>query len=406
MLKRLRALFSSPGGAGQHQRPHDFAECRLAAAALLSLFACRDSGQPPASDDDSWSWDLPAHFPTPRVPDDNPMSAAKVELGRLLFYDTRMSADETFSCGSCHEQALAFTDGAGRAVGSTGEVHPRGAMSLVNLAYLPRLNWANPIVDSLEVQALGPLFSETPVELGMAGLEDELLTRFASDPVMRARFEAAFPDSEVHPTLAQITGALAAFQRTLISGTSRYDAFVLGDDSALTADEQRGMELFFSERLECFHCHGGTFFTDSQDHGGLPVAEVSFHNNGLYNLDGEGAYPPDNRGLFELTGEPSDMGRFRAPTLRNIEVTAPYFHDGSALTLDDVLDHYARGGREITSGPNVGDGRDSPLKSEFVQGFVLSDEERAQLLAFLRSLTDPSFLTNPRFADPYAAPAP
>ena len=380
------------------------AGCHDDSAAIRSD-ASRDAGGEDAATT-AFVWDLPPHFPEPRVPADNPMSAAKVELGRHLFYDPRMSVNETYRCASCHLQSLAFTDGLGQALGATDEVHPRGAMSLVNLAYVPRLNWANPLVDTLEAQALGPMFADTPVELGMGGREQALLDRFRADPEMVARFDAAFPQAASLVTLDQITDALAAFQRTLISGTSPYDAYVNGDPEALSASASRGMDLFFSERLECFHCHGGTFFTDSQDHGGLPIAEVAFHNTGLYNVDGAGAYPADNRGVYEITGAPADMGRFRAPTLRNIAVTAPYFHDGSALTLDDVLDHYSRGGRRITDGPDAGDGATSPLKSTFIQGFVLSESERADVIAFLESLTDPSFLTDPRFADPYPPQTP
>jgi cytochrome c peroxidase len=163
------------------------------------------------------------------------------------------------------------------------------------------------------------------------------------------------------------------------------------------------MDLFFSERLECFHCHGGFNFSDAVDHARLPEPERAFHNTGLYNVDGNGAYPPGDRGLLALTGNPADMGRFKAPTLRNIAVTAPYMHDGSIATLEEVIDHYAEGGRTIASGPDAGVGSASPLKDPFVSGFVLSDRERADLVAFLESLTDESFLTDPRFSDPFAA---
>ncbi len=382
---------------------------RPLAIALLgaALAACASDAAPSdGSVDPAWSWDIPEHFPTPRVPDDNPVTEASAELGRLLFYDTRLSENQTQSCASCHLQELAFTDGLGQAVGSTGEVHPRSAMSLANVAYAPRLNWANNIVDHLEVQALGPLFGETPVELGMGGREDLLLERLRADDELVARFVAAYPDAAEPVTLDTITRALASFQRTLISGDSPYDRYVHGDADAMSDAAVRGMDLFFSERLECFHCHGGALFTDAQDHLGLPVAEVAFHNTGLYNVDGRGAYPADNRGLYDVTGHPDDMGRFRAPTLRNIAVTAPYFHDGSALTLGDVVDHYSRGGRLIEDGPNAGDGRESPLKSEFVQGFLLSDAERNDLIAFLEALTDETFLTNPRFSDPHVGDAP
>ena len=158
--------------------------------------------------------------------------------------------------------------------------------------------------------------------------------------------------------------------------------------------------LFFSERLECFHCHGGFNFADSVDHAKLPEPERAFHNTGLYNIDGKGAYPESDRGLYELTHEPRDMGRFKAPTLRNVAVTAPYMHDGSIATLNEAIDHYAAGGRSIDSGPSVGVGSESPLKDPFITGFILSTQERADLLEFLDSLTDESFLKDQRFADP------
>ena len=162
------------------------------------------------------------------------------------------------------------------------------------------------------------------------------------------------------------------------------------------------MELFFSERLECFHCHGGFNFTDSTTHANTAIEQIGYHNTGLYNLDGNGAYPADNTGLYDMTGERRDMGRFKAPTLRNIAVTAPYMHDGSVETLSDAIEHYRRGGRLIAEGAAAGDGRLSPYKSEFVRGFELSDEERHDLIEFLESLTDPDVLSDEQLSDPFA----
>lgn len=369
---------------------------RLAWLALFVASACGPS------DGSTYAWDLPAGFPEPRVPDDNPMSAAKVELGRFLFHDRRLSGNETQSCADCHRQDLAFTDALPVGIGSTGEAHPRGSMSLANIAYASRLTWANPVLDGLEEQALVPLFGEQPVELGLAGREDELLARLRDDPAYPALFAEAFPRDADPISVGNVVRALASFQRTLLSGDSPYDRYTYqADDTALSESAQRGRDLFFSERLECFHCHGGFGFTDSVQHDGSVSAEVAFHNNALYNIDGRGGYPAPNRGLFEHTGERRDMGRFRAPTLRNIAVTAPYMHDGSIATLDEVIDHYAAGGRTILEGPNAGIGAESPLKSIFLHGFTLTDEERADLLAFLHSLTDATFLRDPRFASPF-----
>ncbi|MBM4364440.1 MAG: di-heme enzyme, partial [Deltaproteobacteria bacterium] len=152
---------------------------------------------------------------------------------------------------------------------------------------------------------------------------------------------------------------------------------------------------------ECSHCHGGFAFTDSVTFTTLAFDEMPFHNTGLYNLGGDGTYPPDNHGLLGFTDVASDMGRFKAPTLRNIAVTAPYMHDGSIATLDGVLDHYAAGGRTISSGEHAGVGSRNPYKDPLVAGFTLTAERRADLVAFLEALTDEEFLTDPRLADPW-----
>ena len=353
---------------------------------------------------DVYAWGLPPGIPLPRVPEDNPMTVEKVELGRHLFFDERLSLNETQSCASCHRQDLAFSDARAQGLGSTGELHPRSPMSLTNVAYLATLTWANAVLVQLEEQALVPIFGEFPVELGFAGQEAELFARLAAEPKYPAMFAAAFPDDDEPINLASIVRSIAAFQRTLLSFDSAYDRYAYGGDpTALSESALRGRDLFFSERLECFHCHGGFNFSDSLTHDGKPITETMFHNTGLYNIDGAGAYPADGTGLFELTGLASDMGRFRAPTLRNIAVTAPYMHDGSIATLDEVLDHYAAGGRTIAAGPNAGDGSMSPLKSELVNGFTITVAERADVIAFLQSLTDETFLADPKHSDPWAA---
>lgn len=350
-------------------------------------------------------WDLPPGFPRPKVPKDNPMSAAKVDLGRHLFYDTRLSVTGTFSCASCHEQRLAFTDGKGRGVGATGEVHPRGPMALMNMAYTPVFTWANPTIRSLEAQALGPMFGEDPVELGLAGIETKVWATLGADPRYRALFAKAFPGDPAPISLANVTRAIASFERVLISGRAPYDRFRTGEDPGAISDAaKRGSELFFSETTECFHCHGGFNFTETVDHVGKGFIEIEFHNTGLYNLTG-GSYPVPNTGVHAVTENPDDMGRFKAPSLRNVAVTAPYMHDGSIATLPDVIRHYEAGGRTIAAGPHKGVGADSPFKSEFVKGFDLTGRQRADLVAFLESLTDTAFLTDPRFANPWAAPA-
>jgi cytochrome c peroxidase len=347
-----------------------------------------------------YEWSIKSSIPLPNVPPDNPMSDVKVELGRYLFYDTRLSVNGTMSCATCHIQTLAFTDGKPRSIGATGVTHPRGSMTLVNTAYASRLTWANPLLDRLEDQALTPLFGDSPIEMGMSGREDAIVALLRSDERYSAMTPEAFPDDENAYSVLNAIRSIAAFVRTIISHDSPYDRYLDGDEKAMSDDEKRGMELFFSERLECFHCHGGFNFTDSTTHADSRVDSVGYHNTGLYNTDGNGTYPADNTGLYDMTGQRRDMGRFKAPTLRNIAVTAPYMHDGSVATLDEVIANYARGGRLIAEGPDAGDGRLSPFKSEFVRGFELSDDERTDLIAFLHSLTDKSVLENSKFSDP------
>jgi cytochrome c peroxidase len=345
---------------------------------------------------------LPAGFPAPKTAADNSMTAAKVELGRHLFYDTRLSINGKQSCASCHDQAKAFTDARARAVGTTGEIHPRSSMSIVNIAYTPVLTWANPNMKRLERQALVPMFGEHPVELGLSGKEKEVLVKLKAEPRYQKLFPESFPGEARPFTIENVTKAIAAFERTLISGASPYDRYLNGDRRAISLSAKRGEALFFSERLECFHCHGGFNFSQSEDHEGKAFTEIEFHNTGLYNLDGKGAFPKDNMGVFEFTGRPEDMGKFRAPTLRNIAVTAPYMHDGSIATLEGVIDHYAAGGRTISAGEYKGVGSASPQKSAFVKGFRLTAREKRDLITFLRSLTDEKFLRDPRFSNPWS----
>lgn len=329
------------------------------------------------------------------------MSAAKVELGRYLFYDTRLSSTGTYACATCHVQSLAFTDGLPHAVGESGEVHRRNAMSLANAGYAASLAWAQPGLDSLEEQATVPIYGHDPIELGI-GSEAELVANLADEPIYDGLFAAAFPDEADPRTAANVVLALAAFERTIISGSSAFDDWFYGTDYGDLSDAAaRGWELFNAPPANCFRCHDDFNLTDSTLYDGGPDRPPVFHNIGLYNVDGAGAYPADDPGLVEITGDPADMGKFKTPTLHNVAVTGPYMHDGSVATLEGVIDHYATGGRTIAEGPNAGVGSDSPLVSEYVQPFTLTPDERADMLAFLESLTDSGFLVDPAFGDPW-----
>ncbi len=366
---------------------------------LLGLLA----GLMARAGDSGWTWDLPDGFPPPPVPVDNPMTEAKVELGRHLFHDRRLSEDGTYACATCHRPELAFTDGRALARGVTGELHPRSTPTLTNVAYPPSLQWADPELTRLEDQVTGPLLGHRPVELGMRGREAELLRRLRDDPTYRRLFSAAFPeDGKDAISMGNLGRALASFERTLVSTGSAWDRWTFGgEDGALSAAARRGLELFEGARLGCSACHGGFNFSGPVNRAGAPPVLPKLFNVGLYNVDGQGAYPAVDTGLHRKTGRPEDMGRFRVPTLRNVALTAPYMHDGSLPTLEAVIDHYAAGGRTIRSGLHSGDGRESPLKDPRISGFVLTPEERRDLLAFLDSLSDPGFIQDPRFSDPW-----
>jgi cytochrome c peroxidase len=349
----------------------------------------------------NWQWNLPAHMPIPKVPTDNPMGTEKVALGRFLFYDQRLSGSGNFSCASCHQQAKAFTDGRMLAIGATGQLHPRNTQSLGNVVYHPTLTWANHGLSRLEQQMEVPIFATDPIEMGVTDANQaQVLQRIKDAAIYPDKFKAAFPSEPDPITWTHIKQSIASFQRSLISANSRYDQQLQGQAS-LSPQEQRGLRLFFGEKAECFHCHGSVNFNDQLVHAATRVLETPFHNTGLFNLDGSGAFPEPNRGLFELTGIPSDMGRFRAPSLRNVEKTAPYMHDGSMATLEDVLDFYAAGGRHITTGPHAGDGRQNPFKSSLMGQIQLSTQDKADLVAFLKTLSDEEFLTSPKHADPF-----
>jgi cytochrome c peroxidase len=355
-----------------------------------------------AAQSGGFDWSVPKPFPRPAVPADNPMNAAKVELGRYLFYDKRMSSNGKESCASCHRQELAFTDGRAQAEGTTGKIHPRSSMSLANVGYSPLLTWANPSLSSLEEQALIPMLGSDPIELGLKGHEGKFLAAVGRDPVYQRLFPQAFPGENLPYTLTNVTKALASFERTIISMNSPYDRYRYGNEpNAISDAAKRGELLFFSgERTACFQCHGSWNFNGSVRYEGGDLTKAAFLNTGLYNIPGEFSYPAPNTGLHQFTHRPEDIGKFRAPTLRNIAVTAPYMHDGSIATLAEVIDHYAAGGRTIASGPLAGVGHDNPNKSPNVRGFKLTDEEKKDLIAFLESLTDTEFLHNPRLSDP------
>jgi cytochrome c peroxidase len=277
----------------------------------------------------------------------------KIQLGRYLFYDKRISVNSTTSCATCHHQDLAFTDGRAQALGATGQLHPRSAMSLINLSDATAFNWNDPSVLSLEQQALKPMRSTNPVELGLN--EESFLKLISKDETYRPLFRQAFPQEPNPYSIANVTKAIAAFERTIKSTDSPWDRFHRdGEDAAISESAKRGEILFFLDGgPSCFRCHNGPNFTD-----------FAYHNNGL-----------------------GVEGKFKTPTLRNIAVTAPYMHDGSIATLEKVVEHYATGGKS---------GHD-----QIMRGFQMNPQNRTDLVEFLKSLTDENLLHNPRYSNPW-----
>jgi cytochrome c peroxidase len=378
--------------------------------AVLLLCGCSEDSKTTVDEQgiaaSAFAWNLPKHIPLPVEPEANPLTEAKFQLGRHLFYDRRLSSAGTISCASCHQQDKAFSDGKIVAIGGAGEPLKRNAQALVNVAWSASLTWANPSLVTLEQQIAIPLFAESPIEHGIDGQnKDRILTALTADPAYQTLFAGAFPESSLalssDQTWTNIVAALASFVRGLIAYDTAFDRYLLGDRSALSDRAKNGMQLFFGERLECAHCHGGYHFSDSVRDRSMAIIERPFHNTGLYNLDGQGAYPEDNTGVFSVTGRPFEMGAFRTPSLRNVALTAPYMHDGSIASLAEVIRTYAAGGRNLVSGPHRGDGRTNPYKDSFIADFEISDDEIDDVIAFLNALTDEAFVKNPRFANPW-----
>lgn len=314
-------------------------------ATLVAMTAAARTGV------EEFRWNLPAGFPEPAVPADNPMSTAKVELGEILFADPRLSITGEHSCQSCHSPARAFTDGLPRSRGATGETLELNAPTLLNVAYNASLGWRDANLRTLEQQMRGPLFNEHPRELGLAGRESGIERALSADPDIARRFEAAFPGVTAPVTMDNVIRAIAAYERTLLAGGSAFDRYVFaGDHRALSERQKAGMQLFFSERAGCAGCHSGINFNGEWVDRAHPSATPAFADTG--------------------TGV-----AVRVPTLRNLPATAPYMHDGRFAALDAVLDHYER----LAGDPQA----DARLRRA-----PLTTTEREQLRAFLLSLTE------------------
>lgn len=338
---------------------------------LLGIWAC----QPKAKE--SIAFDLPASVPAMQMVENNPATRAGIELGRFLFYDPILSADSSQSCASCHFQDLAFSDPSPQSVGVLGLRGDRNAMSLANVGlYYTGLFWDGR-VQTLEEQSLHPIADRRE----LAGDWQTILARLHQSELYFSKFKTAFnikSKADIQPDL--VSKALAQFERSLLSFDSKFDKVERGE-LEFTLSELRGWTIFFDANTavpaaECNHCHIDPLFSN-----------LKYENNGLQELTANGDYT-DN-GLGTISGKKYDNGKFRVPTLRNIALTAPYMHDGSLATLEEVVEHYNSGGHY---GENV---------SPNVRPLLLSGPDKKDLIAFLNTLTDSTFINNEAYSNPF-----
>jgi len=293
-----------------------------------------------------------AALPEVPVPADNPQSPAKIELGKRLFFDTRLSGDSSSSCSTCHSPDKGFTDWLPRSKGFKGVLLRRNSPTVLNAAFNTAQFWDGRAA-TLDEQCKGPLLS--PDEMNMVD-ETHLIARLNAVPEYRRDFQTVF---NAGPSLDNVARAVAAFERTLITPNARFDQYMQGNKKALTDQEKRGLVVFFG-RGACSECHKGANFTDNL-----------YHNLGTTAVKGN----PEDLGRFEITKKEEDRGAFKTPSIRNVTMTAPFMHDGSSATLEDVVEFYDRGG---------GDG---PIKDKLIFKLSLSIQEKADLVAFLKTLT-------------------
>jgi len=327
---------------------------------LLIVAACTDDLPTPIPVAGPYQLSIPMGFPEPEIPADNELTYERIALGKKLFYDPVLSLDSTKSCASCHHASLAFSDSTAVSLGIEGRKGTRNSPSLANVVYQKALLREGGI-PTLEMQILVPVQEHNEFDFNIVVIGERLQG-------MIEYVEAAQECYGRTPDAFVITRAIAAFERTLISGDSKFDQFYFqGNDEALTDAEKRGLELFNSERLSCAKCHEGFLFTNQ-----------GFANNGLYEQYSD-------PGRFRLTGLESDRAVFKVPSLRNVGLTAPYMHDGSLKNLESVVSHYESGGKA------------HPNKSGLIKPFSLTQQEKVDLIAFLNSLTDEAFINNPDF---------
>lgn len=339
----------------------------------------------------------PLGLPEIPIPPDNPQSSVKIELGKQLFFDPRLSADGTISCASCHQPKRAFTDGRPTAVGIGGQVGPRNAPTVLNAAYYSSL-FHDGRAENLETQALGPLTN--PMEHGLQDYR-AILKLLWTDPDYRRLLPAAFGIAPEKATAKEIGKAIASYERTLVCADTPFDRYLYGGDQrALSKSAQRGLRIF-RRKGNCANCHeiglNDSLFTDNRFYNlgvGFHRLKTKFsrfakaHKQAAANpnIDPASVYSQRERselGRYLVTGQVSDIGKFRTPTIRNISLTGPYMHDGSLRTLEDVVEYYNRGGEK------------NPFLDPAIYPLHLTHQETTDLVAFLQSLSNPECLFDP-----------
>jgi len=349
----------------------------LACSVALIFSACKKD--PSLIQGGYYDYDY-GYFPNPAIPTDNPLTIEGVKLGRMLFYESKLSRTNTQSCASCHKQEFAFSDTNKFSFGVSGQTGTRQSMSVVNMAWNKNAFFWDGRSDSLRHQTLIPI--EDPLEM-----EEDLsnvIAKLKADDLYINQFRRAFNTENISPRLMSL--ALEQFLHSIVSNRSKFDK-VLAGQASLTSNEERGRFLYFNEfnpffpaqsGADCRHCHGGDNFENDR-----------YMNNGL---DADASFTDFGRELS--TGNIADRAKFKVPTLRNIELTPPYMHDGRFQTLEQVIDHY-----------NTGMDSSSTIEGHFLQilptGLQLTTQDKADLLAFLKTLTDEELITDPRYSDPF-----
>lgn len=302
----------------------------------------------------------------------NEFTNEKALLGRYLFYDNRLSINSTKACASCHDPKFSFTDGYRRSIGAYGDLTQHNAPPLINLIFNQYLTAADSSLHFPEQQIQNPMFHDNPVEMGWNNNEEELLKRISSNKTYQELFKTAFPNDENPFTVRHLQYSISSFVKTILSFQSPYDK------KMLNKKEQKGFELFQSSKLKCNKCHSGVNFNK-------PLFQTSpYFNTGFF------TDTSINKGLFAFTNNKTDEGKYKVPTLRNLAFTAPYLHDGSAETLEQVIQLYEQGGKPSALN-----------KHPFISGIKLNSQQRNDLVAFLLSLSDSTVITNNAFTNPW-----